>query len=178
MDTRVLCLGVLSQGEFSGYEIRKHFEEGPFAHFQEAGFGSIYPALKRLTEDGLVTCVEHQQDSRPDKKVYRLTAAGRQALFDAVARAPADDKLRSDFLFVLFFADLLAPGKVDRLIDDRIALHEHVLAKLEGCDRRHDHSAPAFVLRYGIAMHRAAKAYLETHRHELVGALLQREVAE
>ena len=178
MDARVLCLGVLSQGEFSGYEIRKYFEEGAFAHFQEAGFGSIYPALKRLTEDGLVTCVEHQQDARPDKKVYRITAKGRQALFDAVSRDPADDKLRSDFLFVLSFADLLTPAKVDRLIDDRIAQHERVLEKLETCDRAHDHSAPAFVLRYGIAMHRAAKAYLETHRHELIGGLLQRKIAE
>ena len=45
MDTRSICLGVLSMGEATGYEIKKLFEDGPFSHFYDAGYGSIYPAL-------------------------------------------------------------------------------------------------------------------------------------
>ncbi|NNG04048.1 MAG: PadR family transcriptional regulator [Inquilinus sp.] len=177
MDVKTLCLGVLSRRDCSGYEIRKQFEEGPFAHFQDAGFGSIYPALKKLTESGLVNCRAEEQDSRPDKKVYAITQKGRQALFDAVNQQPAADKLRSDFMFMLFFADLLAPAAIDRMIAQRSAHHAKLLNRLEGCDR----VLPAgerFVLNYGIAIHRAALAYFEDHGHELVGALLQKDVAE
>ena len=40
MDVKTLCLGVLTLGDASGYEIRKQFEEGPFAHFFGASYGS------------------------------------------------------------------------------------------------------------------------------------------
>lgn len=178
MDVKTLCLGVLNRGPHTGYEIRKQFETGPFAHFQDAGFGSIYPALRRLTEEGLVDCEEQPQDSRPDKKVYRLTAAGRQALFDAVNRAPGPDKLRSDFNFVLFFADLLTPKQVDGLLADRVAHHQDVLNLLERCDLSALPAGEAFVTRYGIAIHRAAKEFFEQHQHELIGSLLNAKVAE
>ena len=177
MDVKILCLGVLSRGECSGYEIRKQFEDGPFSHFQEAGFGSIYPALKKLTEGGLVTCREHSQDSRPDKKVYAIAAKGRQSLFDAVNGEPGADKLRSDFMFMLFFGDLIAPADIDDLIAKRIANHSATLARLESCGAVMPPSE-RFVLKFGVAMHRAALRYLEDHRHELIGALLQKDVAE
>src|SRR3546814_8991519 len=35
MDAKTLCLGVLSRGAASGYEIKKAFEEGPFSHFHQ-----------------------------------------------------------------------------------------------------------------------------------------------
>ena len=40
MDTRTLCLGVLTERAMSGYEIKKHFEEA-FRHFFVAGFGWV-----------------------------------------------------------------------------------------------------------------------------------------
>lgn len=179
MDVKTLCLGVLSRGDCSGYEIRKAFEEGPFAHFQDAGFGSIYPALKKLTDDGAVTCVEQAQEGRPDKKVYRLTAKGRQLLFDAVNTRPGSDKLRSDFLFILFFAELLAPRDLDRLIDDRIGEHRAELECLDRVDRADLSAGERFTLGYGRAYHAAALAYLEDYRHELLGDLLRTpQVAE
>ena len=55
MDVKTLCLGVLSRGAASGYEIKKQCEEGPFAHFYAAGFGSIYPALNSLLNDRLIS---------------------------------------------------------------------------------------------------------------------------
>lgn len=179
MDVKILCLGVLSRGESTGYEIRKQFEEGSFAHFQDAGYGSIYPALKKLTDEGLVQGVDQRQDGRPDRKVYRITSRGRQALYDAVNGPLAEDKFRSDFLFMLCFADLVSPRELDRRIDERIAHHRAMLEQLHcdgGCG-----GTPAgldFARRYGCAIHSAAIEFLEGHRHELVGALLQKQVAE
>ena len=78
MDVKTLCLGVLTEGDKTGYEIKQRFEEA-FSHFFGAGFGSIYPALAELSRQGLVTCQSVEQDKRPDKKVYSLTAAGQSA---------------------------------------------------------------------------------------------------
>ena len=45
MDVRTICLGLLTRGEATGYEIKKQFEGEGFGHFAEASFGSIYPAV-------------------------------------------------------------------------------------------------------------------------------------
>ena len=58
------------RGEATGYEIKKLFDEGGYQHFIEASFGSIYPALNRLTEEGLVSVRAEVQEKRPDRKVY------------------------------------------------------------------------------------------------------------
>src|SRR3546814_13530763 len=79
MDAKTLCLGVLSRGAASGYEIKKAFEEGPFSHFHQASFGSIYPALNALSADGLVAGRAQAQQKRPAKKIYSLTPKGRNA---------------------------------------------------------------------------------------------------
>lgn len=176
MDVRTLCLGVLSQGDRSGYEIRKAFEEGPFSHFQDAGFGSIYPALKKLTQEGHVLCRQLEQDNRPDKKVYRITPKGRQALFEAIKEPPAPDKMRSDFAFIMFFADLLEPRDLDRLVQSRIAFHKDKLKTLETIDA--GRPGARFTLQYGRAIHSAALEFLEDHQHELLGSVLQADVAE
>jgi hypothetical protein len=48
MNVKTLCLGILSFGEASGYEIKKKVEEGLFSHFIDASYGSIYPALTQM----------------------------------------------------------------------------------------------------------------------------------
>lgn len=170
MDVRTLCLGVLSRGEASGYEIRKQFEEGALAHFQDAGFSSIYPALKRLSEEGLVVGTAHPQETRPDKKVYAITAAGRQALYEALLAAPGPDKLRSDFTFILYFGQMLPPRYLETIIAKRIAWYRDTIAGMETCDRAGCTAGEGFVHGLGLAIYRAAVEYLERHGPELVAA--------
>jgi hypothetical protein len=55
MNVRTLCLGILAQHDASGYEIKKAVEEGLFAHFIDASYGSIYPALTQMLGDGHVS---------------------------------------------------------------------------------------------------------------------------
>lgn len=176
MDVKTLCLGVLSRGEATGYEIKKICEDGPFAHFYAAGFGSIYPALNALSDEGLISMREVLQDGRPAKKVYALTAAGRLALTAALSEPPAPDRLRSDFLFMTFFGELMPARDVDRLIENRIALLRGKLADMRTCAEEVASGGPAFTLGYGIAVYEAAADYLETHRHELVAASLRNEI--
>lgn len=51
-----LCLGALTFGDASGYDIKKFFPQS-FSRFYAAGYGSIYPALTELTVADLVGCL-------------------------------------------------------------------------------------------------------------------------
>jgi PadR family transcriptional regulator AphA len=182
MDAKILCLAVLSEGEASGYEIRKSVEDGPFGHIQDIGFSSIYPALSRLLEDGLVTVTAHAQEGRPDKKVYRLTSEGRLALLEALREPTDPDRTRSDFLFRMLFADILPPAEVDVMIDARLAEIRKTLARIEARPGTgDDNPGQAFVSGFAAAIQRAIADYIEENRYQLVGSALiapRRAVAE
>lgn len=176
MDVKTLCLGVLSRSDATGYEIKKQCEEGPFAYFYAAGFGSIYPALSALKADNLISVQDVVQDGKPAKKVYSITAAGRHALIQALEQAPAPDRLRSDFLFIMFFGQFLPAREIDDLISERVEMLERRLSEMEECRQPDMPGGEAFSLGYGMAIYKAAADYLENHRHEIVGAALRNEV--
>ena len=168
MDVKTLCLGILSQGDATGYEIKKQFENG-YSHFYEASFGSIYPALARLTEDGMVSCVQQAQEKRPDKKVYTITAAGRLAFLDELNKMPGRDHIRSEFLATMLFGDLLSPSQLDTVIEAKLAEYRGELAGMEACDMTGANAGHAFVHGFGISFYRAAISYMEEHGHTVVG---------
>lgn len=164
LDVRTMCLGALSEAEASGYELQKNFKEGPFGHFLEASYGSIYPSLTRLTEEGLVTCSEHAQEGRPDKKVYSITAMGREALKDALNALPAEDRFRSEFLFFMFFSDLMEPDQIIKIVDERIATVLTRKALLDETEHDSTTAGHAFVHGYGRTMMDASLKYLQDYR--------------
>ena len=52
MDVRTICLGILTRGDFTGYEIKKLFEDGRYHYFVEASFGSICRGAGKLPRRG------------------------------------------------------------------------------------------------------------------------------
>jgi DNA-binding PadR family transcriptional regulator len=139
-------------------------------YLHEASFGSIYPALTRLEQEGLATAVAMPQEKRPDKKVYSLTAAGRAALTAALMTPPAPDKMRSDFLFILVLGDLLPREHLRRLIDLRIAWYRDCIQHMERCDPSSRPATVQLVNGLGLAVYRAAAEYLESNRHLVDGS--------
>lgn len=164
MDARTLCLGVLMLGHASGYEIKKHFEEGPFAHFHAAGFGSIYPALNTLKTEGLVTCIEMEQDGRPDKKVYSITDSGREAFRRALHRQPTPDSFRSEAIFMMFFGSLLDRDHLRHVYDDYVARYRTRVDHMAQQDMAGRPADRRFVHGMGLAVYRASIAYMEENR--------------
>lgn len=167
MDTKTLCLGALSLCDATGYDIKKLFEEA-FSHFFSAGYGSIYPALEKLTGEGKVSCRRQEQEKRPDKKVYSLTEAGRAALVAELLDTPPREKLRSEFLVLMFFAHLLPPPRLTELLQQRLDESRAVLKILEDLDRR-EGMPPGikFTIQYGLATTRAAIECIEAHHESL-----------
>jgi PadR family transcriptional regulator AphA len=179
MDVKTLCLGVLTESDKTGYEIKQCFEES-FSHFFGASFGSIYPALAELTRRGLVTCRSVEQDRRPDKKVYSVTPEGRRVLVRELLATPPRHKVRSEFLVLVYFAHLLPPEHVARIIDERVAQWQPVVAEIDQIcesgvcpDGRPISPGVGFAAGYGRAVLGAALDYVRAHKDQLV-----REIAE
>ncbi|BBK31759.1 DNA-binding PadR family transcriptional regulator [Stella humosa] len=183
MDVPTLCLAALAHGPASGYDIRKAFEDGPFAHFHEASFGSIYPALRRLEESGAVHATVEPQDRRPDRRIYSLTPDGEARLRRALLSPPRPDQLRSDALVILFFAHLVPVATAVGVLDGYLEYHRHLLAQLDGnCEGGNGEGADGdatecgtpgqrFVHGLGVAVYEAAVRYMENHRASFVDQL-------
>ena len=151
-------------GEATGYEIKKLASEGHFSHFMEASYGSIYPALGRLTKRELVTLREENQTGKPGRKVYSITDKGRTAFIgDLQGRVPADDTCKSEFLFHCIYAVFLNPAHMTAALHARLQFLKDGLSHLrkmhEGCE----HGGSRFAIGYGIAVHQAAITYIEQH---------------
>jgi PadR family transcriptional regulator, regulatory protein AphA len=168
MDSQTLCLGILTLGPASGYDIRKQVAEAPFAKFFDASLGAIYPALAKLTEAGCVTCSEEAQDGRPDKKVYTLTPKGERAFREALQREPAADRVRSEAAFQLFFAEYLGTERLEDVLDIYHARFVEQIEHIRALDNSVVPPGRRFVRGLGLAFYEAMARYIEENRDELL----------
>lgn len=160
MNIRTLCLGILSFGNATGYEIKKMAEEGLFSHFVEASFGSIYPALTRMTDEGLLTCRSEAQDGKPDKKVYSITEAGQKELKSALTIRPKKDKFKSEFLFIMLMSEHLDQDHVSEVLKQRARELQEELEMIQACGAQVTKPGTRFVNGYGQAVIGAAHEYV------------------
>jgi PadR family transcriptional regulator PadR len=70
-------LALLSTGDNYAYDIAARMAEGV-----GMGEGTVYPLMRRLQNDGLVSTYLKESESGPPRKYYKLTRSGRGA-FDA-----------------------------------------------------------------------------------------------
>lgn len=178
MNVRTLCLGILWFEEATGYEIRKQASEGCFSHFVEASYGSIYPALNKLTDENLVTWRTETQEGKPSRKVYSLTDKGRAALIEALHEAPKPDVIKSEFLFLGLFAEHLDQTFMTSVVETRIDELEADLARLREEMATVDHSGSRFAIGYGMALYEAELNYIKNARGLIEAGADPRQAAE
>jgi DNA-binding PadR family transcriptional regulator len=88
----IAVLGLLSDSPMHGYELRKRLASR-LGTFRAFSYGSLYPTLRRLSQAGWIS-EEAPIDatggsaarSRRGKRVYRLTAEGKEHLADLLAK--------------------------------------------------------------------------------------------
>jgi PadR family transcriptional regulator AphA len=170
MNVKTLCLGLLSKGEACGYDLKKEFES-ILKHFYPAGYGSIYPALADLADKGLVSCHEIPQRGKPDRKIYRITDEGRRHFANALQSTSPQHKMRSEFLAMLYFSDLMEPERLSDLLDERLKDLQAAIVDIDEIEQGWDADAAAgarFVAGFGAFIAQAATEYIETNREALL----------
>ncbi len=176
MDTKDLCLGVLTLGDASGYDIRKQLEQ-TFAHFMEISSSGIYPALKQLALQGLVTSTTIPQQGKPNKIVYSLTDGGRRALGLALAESDGRHKVQSEMLVMMFYAGLAPPEKLKSVLLARAAELEGYTAATKAWRDSDavDQATPGqrFLAGYALAVMEAESKFLRSHVDDLIDEVEQ-----
>jgi DNA-binding PadR family transcriptional regulator len=110
-------LALLAQGGSHGYEIKTSFERSVGPQWGELNIGHLYQVLDRLVRAGLVRRRHVSQATRPDKTVYRLTAAGERELDRWLAEPFVRQAgYRDDFFLKLFAASRLGRGQLERVL--------------------------------------------------------------
>ncbi len=169
MDVKTVCLGMLTDGEACGYDLKKQFESS-FAHYFAAGYGSIYPALSALAAEGLVDCREIPQDGKPDRKVYRITDAGRAHLLEALDNPAPTHKVRSEFLAMITFAHLMTAEQIETVLANRLAEIDEYMKMFAEFEDECMADWPAgmqFVCGCGKAVMQAMQRYIEENGDRL-----------
>ncbi|MFW6085087.1 MAG: PadR family transcriptional regulator, partial [Gemmatimonadota bacterium] len=81
----------------------KQFVDDCISHFWSESYGQIYPTLGRLEDEGLIEGRAEAGERGREKRVYRITDAGRQEL-EAWLREPAEPaNARYEHSLKLFF---------------------------------------------------------------------------
>ena len=101
--TKYALLGVLSLTSGSGYDLKK-FCDSSIAHFWNENYAHIYPVLKTMEQEGLVSKVTEQNEGRPPKTIYSITDKGREELHRWLILPVEDTPQRFELLLKLFFS--------------------------------------------------------------------------
>ena len=130
-------LGLLSFGAMTGYELRKLSEQS-IQHFWRESFGQIYPSLRELEVQGLVTRKSEigAAPGRPARQVYALTAVGREALQAWVAIPAKPEVPRCELLLKIFFGRAVSAEANLRQVAQQRQRSVEELAELRDTEER------------------------------------------
>jgi len=108
----------------TGYELEQ-FTKKTIAHFWTAKLSQIYRTLKQLEEAELVTSHIEAQQGKPDKRIYELTALGKENLQEWQATLVTEiDDIRQPSLMRFFFFGSKDPEDVITQLKVWKDLHE------------------------------------------------------
>ncbi|WFB05958.1 PadR family transcriptional regulator [Streptomyces sp. LX-29] len=127
MALRHAVLAALLDEELSGYQLAKAFDLG-VANFWHALPQQLYAELTRLERDGLIAGREVVQDTRPNKRLFTVTSAGREELERFTASAAKPSFIRDDLMVKVQAVDHVAVETVIAQLTERAAFAQ---AKIE-----------------------------------------------
>jgi DNA-binding PadR family transcriptional regulator len=162
--TEGAVLGLVAFGDRSGYDLAV-LAEDTVQHLWTPSRSQIYKTLPTLVAKGLASRRDVEQESRPDKTLYRVTPSGRDALrrwLDDVDDEPAGGRIV--FPLKLFFCEFASPGTAQaqlaayrRLLADRLERYEGLRHRPPSLDSAYTHH----VLQHGISRVRATLAWID-----------------
>jgi len=170
MDVKTIILGFLNTEDMSGYDIKQAFSNC-IGFFYDASFGAIYPALRKLEEEGCVTKQEIIQSGKPNKILYSITEKGREVFEQEIMTPVLPPVLRSDMLVKIYFAGNRSLEERKSLLENGLAMQKQLYANTKKSyarlvDRLDAHQR--FCWEYTLNHLEMTINYLETHTPALL----------
>jgi DNA-binding PadR family transcriptional regulator len=130
----VILAGLVRRSR-SGYDLSRWMQTET-SHYFTVGHNRIYPALSALERDGLVVHEVVPSDRGPERKVYSVTEAGREALLSWVDSTPIERQVRDEQLVKVLCYGFLPLERALARLEEIKTLHEEKVARYEGYWRR------------------------------------------
>jgi DNA-binding PadR family transcriptional regulator len=163
---RLHLLALLAKEPAHGYELKLALEQTFGEAYPSPNIGQIYVTLKRLEEDGLVHSQDVEQATRPNKRVYELTPAGREALRGWVSEPSDGPRIRDEFFTKLILAPMAGVADRMELINSQ---RRHYLGTMRNLTGLTPSNTPARLLIEGAILHlQADLEWLERCQEEFM----------
>ncbi|MBC8143033.1 MAG: helix-turn-helix transcriptional regulator [Armatimonadetes bacterium] len=132
MSVRLFVLGLVHSRDIHGYEIKEVAKLWGVERWANIGFGSIYHALGKLQEEGLIEERGMEQEgNRPPRYVYRVTPDGKSAFFALLRETCRSAKPDTrDVDMGLAFIHHLPPDQRTGLLRERLEMLRPRLTQL------------------------------------------------
>ncbi|WP_047153090.1 PadR family transcriptional regulator [Aneurinibacillus tyrosinisolvens] len=169
MNSKDVILGMLRREPLSGYDIKRNFES-LFSYFFDASYGTIYPTLKKMEQDGYITKEAIPQEGKPDKNLYHITEKGKQRFLLYLESPLEKDVIRSDFLMRLFFGQYVERDTIVAWLMKSKEYNEETLQRLEeDYDAFKDKMSPTqkICIQVGLKQHRVLLAIINEALEQL-----------
>ncbi|GGV03858.1 PadR family transcriptional regulator [Streptomyces albospinus] len=101
---RLPLLALLVSAPAHGYELKHALESLLGAAYPPPNVGQIYVTLGRLEKAGLIEGEDVEQPDRPNKRIYRITAAGRETVDAWFEESTVAPRVRDEFFMKLALA--------------------------------------------------------------------------
>ncbi|HOC93254.1 MAG TPA: PadR family transcriptional regulator [bacterium] len=132
MGVKHAILGLLHFGDMHGYRIKELLQRD-FGHMWTVNFGQIYPALRDMREEGLVTMSRVEGENAPDRKLYSITEEGRAEFRRWLESEPERGlTIRDPFLLRFAFFGFSDASMALERIDEQIKSYEEQLEQRRG----------------------------------------------
>ena len=129
--TRYAILGMLNYMPMTGYDMKK-MSDSSISHFWNENYGNIYPVLKKLEKEKLVSMIREDGNGTPARKVYTITDEGRTVFQHWLANPPDPEILRNELLLQVFFGQWTNPEIIMEKIRDEDRRCRNIITELEG----------------------------------------------
>lgn len=133
--TQYALLGILTQYECSGYDIKK-FIETSLGFFWSESFGQIYPNLKKLQSEGSIRQSRLVDAKGAPSIIYSITDAGRRKLRQWLAQDAEPLAHRNELLLKLFFGSELDNEQVKEHLARSTAANQKLLTTYNGIEKQ------------------------------------------
>lgn len=163
-------LGFLNYEPMTGYDLKKMIDQS-IAHFWPAVQSQVYRTLDRMETAGRLESDILPQESRPPRRLYRITATGREELLRWLQTPLPAAQPKIAWLIQVFFAGRVQDEQIIALLEHQLDLQRKRIARFSAIypEQREQMSDDdprerffwMLTVDYGLSQARAQAAWLE-----------------
>ncbi len=169
--TGYVILGLLTEGPMTGYDIKKIIDFR-FSFFWNESYGQLYPMLKALTEDNLITAEKHKEGR--SKVTYAITPEGRNTLTQWLEAPVEKETVRFELLLKMYFSGETSAAVMKSHVQAFMDTHHQQLVMLDMFEKdlrsiadEDNHKDVLRVIDFGQKVYRAYLEWCEETIHYL-----------